>query len=79
LVRRKINRKYLKVRTNKSNTRLTGQQRCPFYAAIGQVKQTQSTRKRSPDAVQRHKRVHVPYALGAALRPGNGSSESRID
>ncbi|MGB6939717.1 MAG: hypothetical protein WBE14_24175, partial [Xanthobacteraceae bacterium] len=34
MVRRKINRKYLKVRTNKSNARLTGQRCCPFYAAI---------------------------------------------
>jgi len=45
LVRRKINRKYLKVRTNKSNTRLTGQRRCPFYAAIEAGK-----RDSAPDA-----------------------------
>jgi hypothetical protein len=45
LVRRKINRKYLKVGTNKSNTRLTGQRCCPFYAAIDAGK-----RDSAPDA-----------------------------
>jgi hypothetical protein len=37
LVRRKINRKYLKTGANKSNARLTGQRCCPFYAAFGRI------------------------------------------
>jgi hypothetical protein len=71
LVRRKINRKYLKVRTNKSNTRLTGQHRCPFYAAIGRVFATRVGRKRSPDATQHeapqiqglHQQILVDFKL----------------
>src|SRR5271170_5718260 len=36
LVRRKIYRKYLKLRAYISNARLTGQHCCPVYAAIAQ-------------------------------------------
>jgi hypothetical protein len=56
LVRRKINRKYLKLRAYISNTRMTGQRCCPFYAAIAHESMVFGARK-----------VHAPKP--AALEP----------
>jgi len=72
LVRRKINRKYLKSRANMSNARMTSRAVCPVYAAI--AKWNVNIRRREA----RHRMVsalkHDPEKWKPVFRKDHASS-----